>query len=67
MNHPLLSQLIKFKKRKTISTPSGYVYNNELGFWESCIDGSLLVTNPLFASIGSKKEDIETGEDNKGA
>lgn len=68
MKHILLDQIKTFN-RKNILTPQGFFYNLQLGFWTSTVKGNnVLVKNPNLNSLirGSKKEDVETGEDLKG-
>jgi hypothetical protein len=68
MNHILVDKIKQFN-RKSIETPHGFIYDLQLGFWTSFEDhGSSLVKNPNLRVLmqGSKKEDVETGEDQKG-
>jgi len=66
MKHILLQKALKYKKRKKIEAPKGYVFNSQLGAWIDSSDQSLLIQSPNFLALGTKKEDIETGEDQKG-
>jgi hypothetical protein len=66
MEHLLLSHAFKFKKRKPQEAPEGFVYDKQKGAWVSPINSQLLVANENFPSVATKKEDIETGEDQKG-
>ncbi len=68
MTHALLKHLVHFN-RKIISIPEGFRYNRELGYWadENALTSPLVKQRDLLALIrGSKKEDVETGEDLKG-
>jgi hypothetical protein len=60
--------LLKFARRvtasKTLQLPSDASYDAVLGAW--FFKGVLLGKNPGF-ELMSKKEDVETGEDRKGA
>ncbi|MCC8199663.1 MAG: hypothetical protein LIP06_14150 [Tannerellaceae bacterium] len=67
MKHILLQKIFKYKKRETLSIPAGYEFDSFLGAWVSVHDKSLLLVNGTdFIGQGSKKCDIETGEDQKG-
>ncbi len=66
MKHILLQKALKYKKRKTIDAPKLYTFDSLLGAWTSSVDKSLLINSANFAALGTKKEDIETGEDQKG-
>lgn len=66
MKHILLQKALKYKKRKKIEAPKGYLFNSRLGAWINEIDNSLLIQSTNFLALGTKKEDIETGEDQKG-
>ena len=66
MKHILLKKALKYKKRKKIKAPENYTYDFKLGFWYNIFDKSLLIKSPSFLALGTKKEDIETGEDQKG-
>lgn len=43
-----------------------YVYDNSLGYWVRKDNGKPAVYDPNFSGLITKKEDIETGEDQKG-
>jgi len=66
MKHILLQEAFIYRKRKALSAPAGFVYNKSAGAWFSEVTYDALVKNSQFPSIGTKKEDIETGEDHKG-
>jgi hypothetical protein len=66
MEHILLKTAFNYKKRKEIEPPKNFKYNNIIGAWLSKTDDSLLVNHKDFPQIGTKKHDIETGEDQKG-
>jgi hypothetical protein len=66
MEHILLNFAITYKKRKLLEAPKDFYYNRILGAWISKVDEQLLVNHLNFPSVGTKKEDRETGEDQKG-
>jgi hypothetical protein len=66
MKHILLKNSFSYKKRKQIEEPKGYIFNQNMGAWIHEISSSLLVMSKEFTALGTKKEDIETGEDQKG-
>lgn len=66
MKHILLQKAFTYKKSKKLTAPIGYEFDNFLGAWISVSDRSLLVNHKDFPGRGTKKNDIETGEDMKG-
>lgn len=66
MQHILLQNAFIYKKRKEIEIPIGFIYDKHFGAWKSMKDGELLVENKNYPGGGTKKCDIETGEDQKG-
>jgi len=66
MEHILLQKAINYKKRKRVEAPNGYYFDIVLGAWINKVDNSLLINSGNFAALGTKKDDIETGEDQKG-
>ncbi|MCO5267437.1 MAG: hypothetical protein M9897_00900 [Brumimicrobium sp.] len=66
MKHILLQKALKYKQRKRIEDPKGFSFNSLLGAWVSNIDKSFLIFAKDFKALGTKKEDVETGEDQKG-
>lgn len=66
MKHILLQKALKYKQRKEIETPKGFSFDSLLGAWVSNIDKSFLIFAKDFKALGTKKEDVETGEDQKG-
>ena len=66
MKHILLQKAFNSKKRKEIKEPEGYFFDNILGAWKSEVDNTLLINSANYPARGTKKEDIETGEDHKG-
>ncbi len=66
MKHILLEKALRYRKRKKIDEPDGYYYDNVIGAWVSTKDKSLLIDSEGFPALGTKKNDIETGEDLKG-
>jgi hypothetical protein len=66
MRHILLNRAFTYNKRKDITPPENYRYDNVLGAWINKIDDNLLILAKDFKGQSTKKLDIETGEDNKG-
>lgn len=66
MKHILLQKAFIYKKTKVITAPLGFEFDCFLGAWVSVSDKSLLVNHRDFPGRGTKKCDIETGEDMKG-
>lgn len=66
MEHILLQKAIKFKKRRKIEAPEGYLFDSVLGAWINEFTNTLLIQSSNYPALGTKKEDIETGEDQKG-
>lgn len=66
MKHILLQKALTYKKREKMSEPVGYEFDCFFGAWISISDKSLLVNSKDFPGRGTKKCDVETGEDMKG-
>lgn len=66
MKHILLQKALKYRQRKEIKSPNGFLFDSLLGAWVNNIDKSLLIFSKDFKALGTKKEDVETGEDQKG-
>lgn len=66
MKHILLNRAFEYKKRKDINPPKDYVYNSILGAWFNITNKLPLIFADDFKAQGTKKLDVETGEDNKG-
>lgn len=64
--HPLLQRAQKYLHRDVALAPDGCVYDNEVGAWRVIETGELWVETPNREGPGTKKHDIETGEDQKG-
>lgn len=64
MNNLFQLNMIKYKTAICNDTNSDALYNSEKGYWVSK-DGEPIVKNSQSVIMGSKKEDIETGEDVK--
>jgi hypothetical protein len=68
MSHILLNRINSFNRTK-LESPHGYTYNTQSGMWVSQYDEQdVLVksTIPGRPIRGTKKQDVETGEDQKG-
>lgn len=66
MKHILLQKAFSYKRRKIIIAPRGYIFDSILGAWINKIDRTPLIQSNIFTAMATKKEDIETGEDQKG-
>ena len=66
MKHILLQKALIYKKRKEIEEPKGFSFNSLIGAWIDNADKTFLIQSKGFKALGTKKEDIETGEDQKG-
>ncbi|MFI0426816.1 MAG: hypothetical protein ACH34V_07665 [Flavobacterium sp.] len=66
MKHILLQKALKYKQRKEIEDPKGFSFDSLIGAWINNVDKSLLILSKDFKALGTKKEDVETGEDQKG-
>lgn len=66
MKHILLQKALKYKQRKAIEEPKGFSFDSLLGAWINNLDKSFLIFAHNFKALGTKKEDVETGEDQKG-
>ena len=66
MKHILLQKALRYKQRKQVEEPNGFTFDNKIGAWISKVNNSLLIQSLNFQKLGTKKEDIETGEDQKG-
>lgn len=66
MKHILLQKALKYKQRKKIEDPKGFSFDSLIGAWINNVDKSLLILSNDFKALGTKKEDVETGEDQKG-
>lgn len=66
MKHILLKRTFKYRKCKDINPPKDYFYNSILGAWINITSKLPLIFADDFKAQGTKKRDVETGEDNKG-
>jgi hypothetical protein len=64
-NHILLDKAYIYPLPKTPLVPTGCIFDNEKGYW--VINGSSdpLVQHKDYPILGTKKCDVETGEDRK--
>lgn len=67
-NHFLVKKAFVYRKKRQLKDPENCKYDNILGLWLWGTDQQCLVksNNPQRPRPGTKKEDIETGEDLKG-
>ena len=63
--HLLLAGLGSPERKSSLTPPEGFAYNALQGLWINA-DGAPLVRDEQFVAVGTKKFDIETGEDYKG-
>jgi len=66
MKHILLQKALKYKRRKEIEAPKGFSFDSLRGAWTNNLDKTFLIEAIGFKAFASKKEDVETGEDQKG-
>ena len=68
MNHLLIKKAYKFPSDRKLEDPENCVYDEIKGMWLWGDEKEVLVKsdNPLKPVCGTKKNDIETGEDSKG-
>lgn len=64
--HPLLERAQKYPRQDVDLAPEGCVYDDKVGAWRFIRTGVLWVETPGREGPRTKKEDIETGEDQKG-
>ena len=64
--HILLEKAIVYKKGQENFEDENYDYDYLLGYWIKKNNGKPAVYDPEFSEPRTKKEDIETGEDQKG-
>ena len=64
--HILLEKAFVCRKRQENFEDGNYVYDYSLGYWIKKDNGKPAVYDPEFSGPMTKKEDIETGEDQKG-
>ena len=64
--HILLEKAFVYKKGQENFEDENYVYDYSLGYWIKKDNGKPAVYDPEFSEPRTKKEDIETGEDQKG-
>lgn len=67
-DHLLVKKALVYSKRERLSNPEGSIYDDVLGVWLWGKEKEVLVKsdNPFRPKCGTKKADIETGEDVKG-
>lgn len=65
MSHLFLEKIFEYDLRKPESIPNNYSYNDNAGYWTDDNQNPCIL-NSEFAKPMTKKEDRETGEDQKG-
>lgn len=66
MSHLLLNNAKPYTTDKHVNIPEGFQYNNEKNAWYSEREDVYLVNHKDYPRVGTKKFDVETGEDQKG-
>ena len=66
VKHILIEKAFVYKKERENFEDENYVYDYSLGYWIKKDNGKPAVYDPEFSGPRTKKEDIETGEDQKG-
>ncbi len=68
VNHPILGKVKQFDRTPLPEKLSGCSFDTKAGFWRFESDGSCMMrsNDPSRPVCGTKKKDIETGEDEKG-
>lgn len=66
VQHPLLERAKKYPRQKVDLAPPGCTYDAAIGAWQHIESGQLWVDTPYRDEPTTKKQDIETGEDQKG-
>lgn len=64
--HPLIHRAQKYPRGKVDLSPVGCFYDDVVGAWLILETGELWVETPNRQGPRTKKNDIETGEDQKG-
>lgn len=64
--HPLLARAKRYTQRKIDLAPPGCSYDTAVGAWRCIETGELWVDTSSRVGPRTKKNDIETGEDQKG-
>lgn len=64
--HILLERAHRYSEPRHISLPTGYVFSEENGYWVNSENGNALMLSKDARRQQTKKEDRETGEDQKG-
>ena len=64
--HPLLQRAHKYPRQEVDLSPPGCQYDDMVGAWRVIETSQLWVETPSRKGPRTKKEDIETGEDQKG-
>ncbi len=65
MQHMLIEKAFRYPN-KQIQVPTDCDYDVINGYWLIKSTNELLIASELATCLGTKKEDIETGEDQKG-
>lgn len=66
VEHPLIERAQRYRRRVVDLAPHGCAYDASVGAWRVISTGVLWVDTPGREGPHTKKQDIETGEDQKG-
>lgn len=64
--HPLIQRAQRYLRKEVDLSPPSCFYSDTIGAWCLTETGELLVETPNHQGPRTKKNDIETGEDQKG-
>lgn len=64
--HLLIKKAYKYPLPKQVPNMDGYYYDHEKGYWISKTNNLPVILDKNFIKPRTKKEDRETGEDQKG-
>ena len=66
MSHFIINNAQRYDEPDHDPVPEHATFDDEAGYWADDMSGKVLITNDGFQGMGTKKEDRETGEDQKG-
>ncbi len=64
--HILIEKAKTYTPQNKEGEPIGYEYDKKKGYTASILGGSPFITSEHAQHLNTKKEDVETGEDQKG-
>jgi len=65
-NHLLVEMAKRYENESQIQSPVNCTFMGQSGYWINNATGRPMMTEDFPQKCGTKKEDIETGEDQKG-